>query len=410
MKAVIAIALLVACDGTMGPGTRDDADAGAPDPSGDAGSPGEDAGTVDGDTGPAADDGGQPAESEDAGTVTDPPPPPPPPPAAREGIWISVEELRELPTEGPAWEHLVEAAERDPGRPDLSDQDQMNNVWILARALVHARTGQERYRTEVREACMEAIGTEAGGRTLALGRELAAYVIAADLVGLEPAEDERFRAFLRDVRARDLDGRTLISTHEDRPNNWGTHAGASRMAVAAYLGDDEDLARAAAVFRGWLGEREHYAGFRYSEPMSWHADESSPVGINAAGATIDGESVDGVIPDDMRRGCGFRFPPCETGYPWGALEGALVMAEILHRRGYDAWQWGERALLRAVTFLRDLGERFPGDGWWAEGDDEWQVWLVNHAYGTDFPAATSAREGKNMGWTDWTHDRATRPR
>ena len=30
---------------------------------------------------------------------------------------------------------------------------------------------------------------------------------------------------------------TLVSTHENRPNNWGTHAGAARAAVARYLGD-----------------------------------------------------------------------------------------------------------------------------------------------------------------------------
>ena len=30
------------------------------------------------------------------------------------------------------------------------------------------------------------------------------------------------------------------------------------------------------------------------------------------------------------------------------------------------------------------------------------VWIVNHAYGTSFPAALPAQPGKNMGWTDWT--------
>lgn len=45
-------------------------------------------------------------------------------------------------------------------------------------------TGTQSYRTDVINACMDAIGTESGGRTLALGRELGAYVIAADLVGL----------------------------------------------------------------------------------------------------------------------------------------------------------------------------------------------------------------------------------
>jgi hypothetical protein len=83
------------------------------------------------------------------------------------------------------------------------------------------------------------------------------------------------------------------------------------------------------------------------------------------------------------------------------MEGAVVQAELLARAGYDAWNWEDKALLRAAQFLYDLDREFGG--WWAEGDDEWQPWLINHAYGTDFPATTPARSGKNMGYTDWTH-------
>ena len=305
---------------------------------------------------------------------------------------------------GKAWEALKSAADGPAGTPLLSDQDQENNVLVLAKALVFARTGVEEYRTEVRSQCMAAIDTElgAGARTLALGRELAAYVIAADLVGLTAAEDQAFRAWLHRCLSETLDGNTLVSTHEDRPNNWGTHAGASRAAVAAYLGDRAELDRTAQVFKGWLGDRSAYAGFSYGD-LSWQADPARPVGVNPAGTAKLGESIDGVLPDDMRRGCGFQFPPCSTGYVWEALQGATVQAEILYRQGYDTWSWGDRALLRAVHFLYELDRRYGG--WWAEGDDEWNVWVVNHAYGTTFPATSPAGAGKNMGWTDWTHAR-----
>jgi len=83
------------------------------------------------------------------------------------------------------------------------------------------RTGTASYRDQVVADCMAAIDTELGGRTLALGRELGAYVIAADLVGLDPADDERFRAWLRRTLTEDLSGRTLQSTHEDRPKQLG---------------------------------------------------------------------------------------------------------------------------------------------------------------------------------------------
>lgn len=313
------------------------------------------------------------------------------------GIWTSAQELAVLPTSGPAWHHLKEVADRPTESPELSDQDQTNNCEVLAMALVYARTDQQKYREMVIDHCMQAMGTEAGGRTLALGRNLAAYVIAAELVGLEAEQDRRFRAWLRKTLNAKLSGRTLRSTHEDRPNNWGTHAGASRAAVAVYLGDRDELAHTAAVFRGYLGDRSSYASFKYGD-LSWQANRQAPVGINPLGAMRDGHLIDGVMPDDMRRSGEYQWPPKRTGYPWEALQGAVVQAEILHRAGYDAWEWEDRALLRAVQCLHRLG-------WVAKGDDQWTPWLVNFRYGTNFPSKSPARFGKTMGWTDWTHAR-----
>ncbi|HYM81860.1 MAG TPA: alginate lyase family protein [Candidatus Limnocylindria bacterium] len=315
-------------------------------------------------------------------------------------VWISRAEVQALPMSGAAWNALKAQADRPIGIPNLSDQNTRDNVYVMAKALVHARTGIEGYRTEVRQSCMAAINTELAGRTLALGRKLAGYVIAADLVGLEPAEDVVFRAWLRRTLTEVLEGKTLQSTHEGRPNNWGTMAGASRAAVAAYLSDAGELARTAQVFKGYLGDRSSYAGFDYGE-LSWQADPARPVGINPRGAVKNGESIDGVIPDDMRRGCAFQFPPCPTGYPWEALQGATVQAEILNRQGYDSWNWQDQALKRAVQFLHQLDQRYGG--WWAGGDDEWNVWLVNRATGSQFPTESPAGAGKIMGWTDWTH-------
>jgi hypothetical protein len=313
-------------------------------------------------------------------------------------LWIDPGRLASLPTSGPAWENLLRAAQEPVGTPRLSDMEDPTNVRVMAKALVYARTGEQRYREEVVSACLAAIGSERGGSTLALGRELAAYVIAADLVGRLPGEQgRRFEAWLRDVRQQELRGGTLVSTHERRPNNWGAMAGASRIAVAAYLGDREDLARAARVFRGWLGERSAYADFRFGA-LHWQADPDAPVGINPKGARRDGHSIDGVLPDDQRRSGPFRWPPPHENYVYGALQGALVQAVILHNAGYsDVWEWGDRALLRAFLWLHaEAG--FP-----ASGDDGWEPWLVNYHYGVRLPAPDPARPGKVAGWTDWTH-------
>ena len=320
------------------------------------------------------------------------------------GIWISAAELANLPTSGPAWEHLSSEAARELREPRIRNQNEANNIYLLAKALVYARTGESGYREEIIDNLMAAIGSEDGGRTLSLGRNLLAYVLAADLVNLpaDPDKDRVFRQWLRETLTEELDGLTLQSTQELRPNNWGTHAGASRVAVALYLQDDAELERAAQVFKGWLGDRDAYAEFSYGD-LYWQADPDSPVGINPLGATKEGHSIDGAQPEEMRRGGKFRWPPKRTNYPWGALQGALVQAEMLCRVGYPTWEWEDRALLRAVEFLYEID-------WPPEGDDEWQPWLINYAYDTDYPAPLTTRPGKNMGWTDWTHSEFRPPR
>ena len=311
------------------------------------------------------------------------------------GIWSSPRELVDLPTSGAAWASLLQEANRPTGVPSVADQDDDVDVRVLAKALVFVRTGDESYREEVIAACWTAIDSELGGRTLALGRNLIGYVLAADLVVLPPLEDAHFRDWLERCRTETLDGDTLTTTHERRPNNWGTHAGASRAAVAAYLGDTAELERCAVVLRGWLGDRSAYAGFEYGA-LDWQADPAHPVGINPAGATRDGHSIDGVLPDDQRRSGAFVWPPPRENYVWEALQGALAQALILTRAGYEAFGWSDQALLRAVTWLHEQCG-FP-----AEGDDTWQPHLVNYAYAASFPASVPSNPGKNVGWTDWT--------
>lgn len=313
------------------------------------------------------------------------------------GIWTSAAELMNLPTSGSAWTRLTQAASQSLGTPDLSDQNDSSNTTALAKALVGVRTGNETYKTQVRNAIMAAIETENGGETLALGRNLAAFVIAAELVGLSSTQDSVFRSWLSSVLNETLSGRTLVSTHEDRPNNWGTMAGGSLAAAAVYLGDQQLIARVAQVFKGWVGDRAAYVGFDFGSDLSWQADPSKPVPINPLGATKDGHSIDGALPEEMRRGGSFTWPPRSTNYPWEALQGAIVQSEILYRAGYtDVYEWEDQALLRAVEFLYDIG-------WEATGDDEWIMWIIDLRYGTDYATNPQASPGKIMAWTAWTH-------
>jgi hypothetical protein len=227
-------------------------------------------------------------------------------------------------------------------------------------------------------------------------------VIAADLVDLEsldPALDGVFRAALRTLRTADTYGAALnlVDCHERRPNNWGAHCGATRAAIAVYLGDQAELEATARVLKGYLGDRSAWSGFEYGDDLSWQCDPARPVGINPVGCKRDGISLDGVLPDDQRRGGAFTTVPPKENYVWEALQGLLAQAVILSRAGYgDVWSWEDRALLRAVRWLHDVPD-FP-----AEGDDTWQPHVVNHYFGSAFPTTLPARAGKNVGWTDWT--------
>jgi hypothetical protein len=327
------------------------------------------------------------------------------PPPAGAGVWLSAAELTALPASGAAWDNVKAAADQDCGTPDLANQDDPTNVCVMAKALVFARIGGTKYRDGVISAVRTIVNSGTyDGRALALGRELIAYVIAADLIGLsafDPSLDQAFRAKLVELRTTYTHSGpgNLVECHEIRPNNWGLHCGATLAAVAAYLGDTSALERVAVVFRGWAGDRAAYAGFKYGSDLSWQADPTRPVGINPRGSTKEGHDIDGVLPEEMRRCGSFQWPPCSTSYTWEALQGAVAMAWILHRQGYRAFEWSDQAVLRAVRWLHTQADA-P-----AAGDDTWQPHIINYVYGSSFPAPIPSRPGKNVGWADWTHSR-----
>lgn len=328
-----------------------------------------------------------------------------PPPSAR-GLWVDRSRVRALPVSGPAWDRLWSEALRPGGRPNLSDPEDRADTQVLARALVAVRLGDPWYRDAALEMLRAFVQEESeqGGDALALARNLVGYVLAADLLQLadiDPELDRSFRARLDRIRDVVLQGRSLRSTHAERPNNWGTHAGASRVAIALYLGDEIDLAAAIRVHRAWLGDAAGSASFRFGS-RAWQADPARPVGVNPRRAVRDGIDVDGAQPEEMRRGGPLADPPARTGYAWEALQGATVTTALLARNGYpDAWSWGDDAIERAVDYLYRLEGRFGG--WAATGDDRWNVWLVNQGTGRAFPTERGVSVGKNMGFTDWTH-------
>ena len=151
---------------------------------------------------------------------------------------INQTELASRPTSGAAWDALVSVARGSLGTPDLTDQNDQHGVRVFATALVAARLNDSTLRLKARNGIMAAIGTErvgASNSTLSLGRQLSAYVMAADVIDLAGTDDATFRSWLSAIRTRILGGHSvwdsLLHTHESSANNWGAFAGASRIAA-----------------------------------------------------------------------------------------------------------------------------------------------------------------------------------
>lgn len=290
--------------------------------------------------------------------------------------------------------------------------DSIHDVHVMAAALVAVRLNSDSLRQVVAENIAKAVANqiENDGNSLSLTRSLPGYIIAADLIDLQsvsPIIDAAFRQWLEFVvYVLKLDDATQVEKHETRGNNHGTQAGVARIAAARYLDKLDDLQRAATVFKGWLGDSSAYKGFSWGN-LCWQVDPNNPVGILPKGATmfVAGviRDVDGVQPDDQRRaGCPQNqtmWPPRTDTHVWGGLQGAVGQAYLLSRAGFDAWNWSDQAILRAISWQFDPNR---GDAP-AESDDFWILPMVDSVYATHFWNGAPVGFGKQLGWTDWTH-------
>lgn len=318
-------------------------------------------------------------------------PTPTSPPSTSPGTFIGPP-VAGLPTSGSAWTSLVTQANKTPS-VNLADLNSDGDVITLAKALVYARTGDANYRASVISALGKA---QASGvsRALELARGLGAYILAADYIGYR---DPQFVAWVKAQLTRPVSSgpANLIKCHEQRPQNWGTWCGSSRVIADLYLGDTADLAKAITVWKGYLGDRSAYAGFSYGT-LSYQCDSSKPVGINPP-CVKSGVDLNGVLPDDQRRqedGGGPKFPTvvCEN-YVHEALQGATLALAVLAENGTDLWSASQNALHRAYTWLYAHGCK-------ATGDDTGTPWVVNHYTGASFPT-DPANPGKGITAQDW---------
>jgi hypothetical protein len=321
----------------------------------------------------------------------------------REGILLSPAELMALPTSGPGWDAIMARIEQPYGDPyRLATRDDANKD-VLAHALAGARLDDDEYRGVVRDALADVMAAPRDTEdVLGTLRHLQTYIISADLIDLasfDPDLDATFREWLADEIRFDYSGGggggSVISTHEKKPNNFGTHAGATRLAAALYLGDEEEFQAARDIWYGWAtGDPDHTPSKRAWTGTDWQCDQDRPAGINPAGCSRDGHRLDGVIPEDQER-CGpFSWPPCETNYIHGAADGMLLSFWMMARQGENPWAWGDRAALRQMEWKYEVGQP-PYEGF------RWQIPVVESVYGVDLAGNDPTATSTNFGYADW---------
>ncbi len=205
-----------------------------------------------------------------------------------------------------------------------------------ALALAHVVTGEDRYAdaslavvdawVETTEDTENTCRTDGSCQTsLIIGRVAPGFVFAVDLLRsagvVDDADLEPFHDWLRDV---------ILPTASERINNWGDAGNYMRFAVAAELGDEEEMARAVRLWRRGM----------------------------------DLVDEDGHIPEETRREKG------GLTYTQEALGYKVATADLAQRQGVDLWNYEGAegtTLKQAVDYLaRYLAD--PGD--WPWYDDE----------------------------------------
>lgn len=314
--------------------------------------------------------------------------------ASPSGLWLSTSEVMALPMSGGAWDKVKSAANGLSGKADLSNNNSDHDIGTLAAALVAVRTGDATMRTKTIKN-IETVYSSGYERVLEMSRNIQAYVIAADLIGPSGWDSAKFKTFVRALATKPLSGHSgggnMLATAQLSANNWGCHSRAAIALIGLYTQDSVLVNAAVEAQKAFVSGEG--GKLKYTS-TNWHAGVKA--GINAAGATIDGHDVGGVIPEDQRRTGSFKWPAPKGSYPWEALQGTVVTGVVLDRAGKLPFTSGNNAIVRAAKWLTNV------NGNAASGDDTWQPYVLNKFGGAGL-ATSSASPGKNMGFTDWTH-------
>jgi hypothetical protein len=345
-------------------------------------------------------------------------PPVEPPVVTVHNVWVDHDELMALPTSGPAWDALLKIANSATfDGADVSNQDSTHSRSILAAALAGVRTGNVTLMDKAVAGLGDAIDTEEGARWLAIGRNMGAYIIAADVLDIrEGPVYDWLKRFASRTLGFDNDTSKQVTLKEcawNSASNAPSQEGFVLTALAVYLKDKELLDYCWDCFKRYCGDtsaKHTFSSNGFGDPWQVNNTDAGRVAILPVGAFKNGLDLNGSLTNDMGRSNPKPVNPLvyktESLYPWVGLDGAFCTAMVLHRAGYPAFEIQDQALLRAVKFLRRVAADYKEPRWWGQDKKEDAKWLAHVFYNlplADYPITLPVANHDLVGYVDWTH-------
>lgn len=362
---------------------------------------------------------------------------PPVEPGAFDDIFYRRERFMKLPTSGAAFTLLEKRAKGKWEAPDFTGEDDSNNAQgdadALAGALYAERMNDDTMREKVRAHLRLAAKSEDSDWLLGLGRQLAGWVEAANLIRF--AEPEFVNWVHRMITHKHGPGdrwggyETILENAHSLNSNWAVQCNRSVIVGSMYLrlvgtaaqqADAEKwLKLSVLAHKRDIGIKGDYPELPplYTAPNGWGGNAPYKAGINPPGTTgiIGGKErvLDGVRQGDwLRTKVGGKedrdakqWPPNVTGYMWEGLTPQIITAAILHQHGLCPFDAANNAIVRAMDANYGTGAmaannpRFVNP---AAGDDKCAPWIVNHFAGTNYPTQLDDMPEKaGYGWMAW---------
>jgi hypothetical protein len=321
-------------------------------------------------------------------------------PTVSPGVLISHAELMARPTTGVAWTSVLNAANGSLGTPNISDQNSDSGRKFLACALAAVRLDDAALRSKAMAWLNAAIGTEENERWLAIGRTMPPVIAGADILDIRsgPIFD-----WIASFATRLLPHNNTGVPETIRQNAWSSGSNASSQVglvctmLARYTNDADLLTWNWDAYRRFVGDRTSPHKLENSD-TTWQVINTPEgwVGIQNKGATINGINVDGAISSDMQRGGDVSATPGFTEYPWVGAVGFVNAAYVLQRAGYPAFEVVDQAVLRAATYLKNLGV-----GWYDTSTRKDAKYIINTRYNVNYPLTLPVGSSGLVGWADF---------